>query len=155
VAARPAGALRRMDCLDCHNRPAHPFAVSAERAVDAALADGRVPRALPFARRDVVAALSKDYPSQDAAIAGIDRDLRAAWTSVDATRAADVTAAVTAAQTVYRQNVFPSMKVAWGTYPNNLGHTETPGCLRCHDGSHNTKSGVAVRSDCELCHRMQ
>jgi hypothetical protein len=155
VAERPAGVLRRMDCVDCHNRPAHTFAVSAERAVDAAIADGRMSRALPFARREVVAAVSKAYPTEDAAVAGIDRDLRASWSAIAASRTADVAGAVTAAQTLYRQNVFPSMKVGWGTYPTNLGHTETPGCFRCHDGSHVAKSGALVRPDCELCHKVQ
>ena len=32
-----AGVTRRMDCLDCHSRPAHAFAASPERAVDTAL----------------------------------------------------------------------------------------------------------------------
>ena len=30
-----AGEMRRMDCVDCHNRPAHRFAASPESAVDA------------------------------------------------------------------------------------------------------------------------
>jgi hypothetical protein len=49
VAGKPT---RRMDCMDCHNRPAHTFFFTPERAVDAAIAQGRIPRELPFARRE-------------------------------------------------------------------------------------------------------
>ena len=28
------GERRRMDCMDCHNRPSHPMAATPERAVD-------------------------------------------------------------------------------------------------------------------------
>jgi len=27
---------------------------------------------------------------------------------------------------IYNRNVFPELKVTWGTYLNNLGHTEFP-----------------------------
>ena len=33
------------------------------------------------------------------------------------------------------------MKVTWGTYPNNIGHNNFPGCFRCHDGNHTSKDG--------------
>src|SRR5262245_30875622 len=46
------GERRTMDCMDCHNRPAHTFDPSPERAVDIAIASGELPRSLPFARRE-------------------------------------------------------------------------------------------------------
>jgi hypothetical protein len=42
--------------------------------------------------------------------------------------------------------------VTWGTYPNNLGHTDFPGCFRCHDGSHTTADGKTIAQDCNTCH---
>jgi hypothetical protein len=51
--------------------------------------------------------------------------------------------------------VFPLMRVTWGTYPNQLGHIDTPGCFRCHDDSHKTKDGKAISQDCELCHAIE
>ena len=47
------------------------------------------------------------------------------------------------------------MKVKWGTYPNHLGHVDTPGCFRCHDDSHKAKDGAVIKQDCELCHAIQ
>ena len=55
---------------------------------------------------------------------------------------------------IYDRNVFPSMKVTWGTYPNNIGHMAYPGCFRCHDGSHTSKSGKTLSNDCSLCHNL-
>lgn len=39
---------------------------------------------------------------------------------------------------IYERNVFTDLKVTLVTYPNNLGHTDYPGCFRCHDESHLT-----------------
>jgi hypothetical protein len=150
------GERRTMDCMDCHNRPSHPFAPSAERAVDGALALGSVPRTLPFVRREMVAAIKKEYPDQDAAASGIESHLRAFYTK-EATKAppADVARAIAQANALYRRNVFPTMKVGWGTYPNNIGHMAFPGCFRCHDDSHKSKDGKAIRQDCDLCHTIE
>jgi hypothetical protein len=50
------------------------------------------------------------------------------------------------------QNVFPAMKVKWGTYPNHIGHTDSTGCFRCHDDGHKAKDGSVIKQECELCH---
>src|SRR5262245_25525457 len=54
--AKSEGVIRKMDCMDCHNRSGHDFE-TPESAVDQAIADGRLDRLRPFARRDAVAAL--------------------------------------------------------------------------------------------------
>jgi hypothetical protein len=56
-------------------------------------------------------------------------------------------------QDIYRRNVFPEMKVTFGTYPDNVGHTTSAGCFRCHDGSLVAKDGGSISSDCEYCHK--
>jgi hypothetical protein len=154
-----AGERRTMDCMDCHNRPSHTFALSAERAVDAAIASAEISRDLPFVRREAVAAITADYPSREAAADGIAQKLRAFYRTshadVYAHKRRDVERAVTAAQTAYARNVFPSMKVGWGTYPNNIGHMDFPGCFRCHDDSHTAKDGSVIRQDCDLCHTIE
>lgn len=150
VAAKPAGDTRLMDCLDCHSRPAHTFSASADRAVNAAMAAGHIDTKLPFAHREVVAALTKEYPSDAAAAAGIADHLQKAFARKDAA----VDGAIAAAQRLYSQNVFRDMKITWGTYLSNLGHSDLPGCFRCHDDSHKTKDGRAIRQDCELCHKV-
>ena len=151
------GERRLMDCMDCHNRPSHPFSPSAERAVDDAMAIGEIPRTLPFARREAVAAVKQTYPDQQAALDAIAAQLRSFYRDhykdTYDTRRMDVERAVRATQTVYRRNVFPSMKVGWGTYPTNIGHITFPGCFRCHDENHKTADGRTISQDCELCHK--
>ena len=56
--------------------------------------------------------------------------------------------------TLYNQNVFPWMKVTWGTHPNHIGHMDYPGCFRCHDGSHAAKNGTSITQDCAACHNL-
>ncbi len=155
VATRPAGALHRMDCIDCHNRPSHTFSVSADRAVDALIASGAVSRDVPFLKKELLAAVSAEYPSQAAAEAGIATHLREAWKSADARLAPQIDRAIAAAQQLSRQNVFPDMKVTWGTYASQLGHMDAPGCFRCHDESHKTTAGATIKQDCEQCHKTQ
>ena len=152
------GETRPMDCMDCHNRPSHPFTATAEEAVDEAIGLGRIDKNLPFIRRQIVAALKQKYATQDAAADAIGRSLRNFYRTQYAQQypafEPKVAQAVTIAQSVYRRNVFPTMNVTWGTYANNIGHTDFPGCFRCHDDNHATKDGKTIPQDCELCHQM-
>jgi hypothetical protein len=153
--AQVASAEHRvMDCLDCHNRPAHTYEPSAERAIDNAIARGLIPRDLPFARREAVAAVKKTYDSNEAAAAGIAQHLRDFYKSGPAA-ASSLDRVVAGAQEVYSRNVFPAMKVAWATYPNNIGHMSSPGCFRCHDENHKASDGKVIGQDCASCHDIE
>jgi hypothetical protein len=145
-----AGERRRMDCIDCHNRPAHPFDATPERAIDRAIAAGDIPRELPFVRREAVAAVSKPYGSREDADAGIAGHLQAFYAGQASS--ALVERAVAGARGVYARNVFPAMNVTFGTYPNAIGHFDAPGCFRCHDEQHKAPDGRVIRQDCPLCH---
>ena len=153
------GERRRMDCMDCHNRPSHPMSATPERAVDELIARGAIPRTLPFVRREAVKALKVTYPSQDAAGEGISRTLRDFYRSqypqAYMSQRPDVEKAVQATGSVYRRNVFPEMNVQFGTYPNNIGHMDFPGCFRCHDDNHKTKDGLKIGQDCDSCHTIE
>jgi hypothetical protein len=152
----PANRLQRMDCMDCHNRPAHTFAPSALRAIDTAIAQGLIPRELPFVRREAVAAVRADYADRQAALDGIASRLRMFYQTRGGVDPMLVNRAITGAQDTWSSNVFPAMKVTWGTYPSHLGHVDSPGCFRCHDDTHKTKDGAhTISQDCELCHTIQ
>ena len=148
---------RRMDCLDCHSRPAHRFGHSPEREVDAALRAGEISSKIPFIRREAVRALRGDFPAQEVAMQQIDKMIRDAINATlpQAVAENDLRQAIGVTQVIYRANVFPSMKVGWGTYPNQLGHITSNGCFRCHDESHKTTAGLVISQDCELCHAME
>jgi hypothetical protein len=154
VTARPGGPVRQMDCLDCHSRPAHTMSASAAETVDRAIAAGEVSRELPFVRRELVAALTAPYADDGAAAAGIATRLTNFYAGRKQATPALVTKAVNAGQRLYGTNVFHDMKVSWGTYRNQRGHSdEVPGCFRCHDDEHKAADGRLVRQDCELCHK--
>ena len=74
---------------------------------------------------------------------------------VSATRGPEIERAVLGVQDLFRRNVFPDMKVGFGTYPNNIGHIDFPGCFRCHDDNHKTKDGKKIGQDCETCHAIE
>ncbi len=153
------GERRRMDCMDCHNRPAHLNAATPERAVDEMIALGVIPRTLPFVRREAVKAVKASYATQEDAARGISRTLgefyRSPAASSGGAAAADVNRATRAVVSIYQRNVFPEMRVGFGTYPSNIGHIDSPGCFRCHDDDHKSKEGKAIGQDCETCHTIQ
>jgi hypothetical protein len=124
--------------------------------VDLALATGRIDRSLPFVRREAVKALGAEYPSHEAARAGIEGALLAFYRGHDAAafpaREARVRQAAAALAQIYAWNVWPSMNIRWGTYASLRGHDDAPGCFRCHDEEHRTADGVAISQDCDLCH---
>ena len=155
-----AGRERRvMDCVDCHNRPTHPFAASAARAVDEAIASGLVTATLPYIKREAVAALTESHESREAAVDAIAARLQSFYEReypqlLTGQRAA-LDRAIRATQNLYRRNVFPSMNIGWGTYVNNIGHMDFPGCFRCHNDEHKTRDGVIIGQDCSTCHTFQ
>lgn len=146
---------RRMDCMDCHNRPSHIFK-PPDRAVDEALLAGRIDPSLPSIKARAVEVLAKPYLSAEAAREGIATDLDAFYLTKYPTlygrKLEAIKAAITEIQRLYETNVFPEMKVDWRTHPNNIGHFYYPGCFRCHDGQHVSTEGKVIRKDCEICH---
>ena len=149
-----AGRRRVMDCGDCHNAVGHPIAPTAEEAVDQAIAVGHVSRGLPYVRREGVRLVKATYPSEGAAARAIDQGLTGFYKSRGgSTDQEALKRAVSAFQDLYRSNVFPTMKVTWGSYPDNKGHITSNGCFRCHDDSHKAKDGKTISADCEYCHR--
>lgn len=147
------GERRTMDCIDCHNTVGHPMAPSPEKAVDAAIAAGRVDRQLPFVRREGVRLLKASYGSDDEASRAIDSGLRSFYASQTEIDRRALARSVAGLQEAYRRSVFPAMKVAWGAYPSQLGHMTATGCFRCHDGEHAAADGSVISSDCEYCHK--
>ena len=99
-------------------------------------------------------ALKGSYPSEESAIDAISRSLRDFYKAQQAPGAggAEIDRAVLAAQNTYRHSVFPEMKVTFGTYANNIGHIDFPGCFRCHDDSHKRADGTTITQDCSTCH---
>jgi hypothetical protein len=144
-----------MQCVDCHNRPAHSFELPG-RAVDQAMARGDIPVGLPFVKKTAIALLKASYASDGEAAqripAGLSAYYLANYPAISSQRTAAIQAVGQGLLAIYRHNVFPDLKVTWGTYPNNLGHADDPGCFRCHDDSHATADKKTIPQDCTICH---
>jgi NapC/NirT cytochrome c family, N-terminal region len=151
------GMRRTMDCMDCHNQATHVFQ-TAQEAVDEAMVDGTPSPSLPFVHKQGLALIQATYSSQAEAgtkiVSGLNDFYRTQYPQVWSTQRNQINAAAQRLVSMYDRNVFPEMKVTWGTYPNNIGHMAYPGCFRCHDGSHTTKSGKTLSNDCSLCHNL-
>jgi formate-dependent nitrite reductase cytochrome c552 subunit len=149
--------MREMDCMDCHNRPSHSFE-SAETALDRAMAQGAISPKLPWVKKQGLELLKAGYSSAGDA----ERQLRArlreyyeknhpqAFSSMRA----EVDRAGQALVDIYNRNVFPEMNITWGTYPNNIGHNDFPGCFRCHDEREAQGGGKTLTQDCNACHQV-
>jgi hypothetical protein len=148
---------RVMDCVDCHNRPTHIYKLP-EEAVDLAISSQQIDENLPFIKKEGVVLLKANYPSDEEARRQIESGLTSyyqkQYPQVYDSQKGQIQQAITALQNIYSRNVFPKMKVAWGTYPNHLGHENFPGCFRCHDDSHKSKTGKTITQDCSACHEL-
>jgi NapC/NirT cytochrome c family, N-terminal region len=155
--ADPATTLPKfeMQCVDCHNRPTHTFDMP-EGAMDKALARGDIAITLPYIKKRGMEVLKADYrTSQEAAEklpSGVVSFYQKSYPDLATARSQDISQASQAILAIYNRNVFPDLKVTWGTYPNNLGHMDFPGCFRCHDGSHAASDGTTITQDCNTCH---
>ena len=140
--------IRSMDCMDCHNRPSHKFA-SPNDAVDQSMAMGRIDPSMPWAKAKVVEALAAPYSTREEAHEKITAFLRAEYP--DDKR---VDALVKETLAIYGVNFFPEMKADWRAHPDFIGHKDTNGCFRCHDGMHFASDGkTSIKgSDCNACH---
>jgi nitrate/TMAO reductase-like tetraheme cytochrome c subunit len=142
-----AAAVRRMDCMDCHNRPAHTYQ-SPNEAVNLALSLGHIDRGLPWIKSNAVYVLTKKYTNETQAVQGIATGLSDRYRGD-----ARIKPAIDAVQQIYKDNFFPEMNASWDKYPNNIGHKDWAGCFRCHDGLHKTPDGRTIKAnDCNACH---
>lgn len=144
----PAGSIRVMDCMDCHNHPAH-IMKTANQVVEGEMATGALPTSLPFLKRNAVDAISAKYKTESDAMSGIAAYIESKYKGEKA-----VPGIVAALQSGYRENFFPEMKADWRSYPNDIGHKDWLGCFRCHDDNHVSTDGkeMVKGSDCNMCH---
>lgn len=144
----PPELIRRMDCIDCHNRPAHVFP-TANDVVEKAMAMGKLDLSLPSIKRTAVQAMTQeDIATADEAPAKIAEFIQTKYKTQN-----DLSETIAVVQQLFAETIFPERKADWREYPNNIGHKDWVGCFRCHDDKHKTESGDTVRaSDCTSCH---
>jgi hypothetical protein len=126
--------------------------------MDRSMADGNIPSDLPFLKKTGLELLKATYESQQEAAQKIASGLSAfyqqKYAALATQRAGDIRKAANAVTAIYQRNVFPDLKVTWGTYANNLGHTDATGCFRCHDDNHVSAQKKTITQDCGACHNV-
>jgi nitrate/TMAO reductase-like tetraheme cytochrome c subunit len=151
------GHKRRMDCVDCHNRPTHIYP-PPDRSVDDSLLARRIDVSLPFIKQQAVTALTGEYKTQDEGLQGIARSLQNFYSEkypqLAKAHPEQVQRAIGEVQRIFKGTMFPEMRTDWRTHLNNIGHFYYPGCFRCHDGGHVSKEGKTIRKDCDICHTL-
>jgi len=151
----PSMAEKRMDCVDCHNRPTHVY-MPPDRSVDQSLLAKRIDPSLPFAKAQALEALTANYKSTDEALKTIGTKIpafyREKYPEIASAHGDQVQQMVRETQAIFKRSIFPEMQVDWRTHPDNVGHFYFNGCFRCHDGNHVSKDGKVISKDCNSCH---
>jgi hypothetical protein len=145
-----------MDCMDCHNRPAHEYR-SPSNFVNSLLISKKIPSYLPWIKKVAMDALwNKDYSTLDSAKEGISAYITGVYQKkypqIFTKYNQEIKDAISYIQEEYSHNVFPEMKINYSTYPRHIGHLETNGCFRCHNNTFKSADGKVISNNCDLCH---
>jgi hypothetical protein len=150
-----ASETRTMDCIDCHNRPSHNYN-SPNVYFDKAMLTGEVSKDIPFFKKVSMGVLRETFSTNDTAMLkisdGISSYYKSDLSDYYAKNKSLIDTSIATIQLAYSQNTFPKMKVAYDLYPEHIGHLETNGCFRCHNGSFKADNGRTITKDCNLCH---
>jgi hypothetical protein len=151
-SAMDQSKLVAMDCVTCHNRVTHNFQFPAQ-SVDQAMSRGQISPEIPEIHKRAVLVLSTKYDSRDAAEAAFGV-LEKYYQGIDyySGHEEQIANAMQAIRGIYDRTVFHDQMIDWNTHPNNLGHINSPGCFRCHDGKHLNADQQAIRLECNVCH---
>lgn len=146
--------IHEIDCITCHNRIAHLIETPTD-AVDTALHLGDISRDIPFIRVRAIELLTPLYATSDEAkraFGSLDSYYADNYPDFYAEGKDQVTAAIKQLEKLYDEANYPEQLLTWQTHPNNIGHSDSPGCFRCHDGQHFSEQGEVIRLECNLCH---
>jgi hypothetical protein len=150
-----ASNIRTMDCIDCHNRPTHNYN-SPPVYFNKAMLSGNISKNIPFIKKTAMDILRDTYSNKDTALITIRENIlnyyKTEQSSFYAANSESIDESITAIQHAFSQNTFPAMKVTYDVYPEHIGHLETEGCFRCHNGSFTSENGSKITKDCNLCH---
>jgi hypothetical protein len=150
-----ASSTRTMDCIDCHNRPSHNYK-SPSVYFNKVMLTGAVSSSIPFFKKAAMDILRESFTDKDTAMMKIEEGI-AKFYKTDYSEYYDknknlIDSSIASVQKAFSQNTFPAMKVSYDRYPEHIGHLESDGCFRCHNGSFKSEDGTTITKDCNLCH---
>jgi nitrate/TMAO reductase-like tetraheme cytochrome c subunit len=146
---------RRMDCIDCHNRPTHIYHPPA-KSINHVMSLGWMDPSLPNVKSVALKALETPYSTKqlglDSIQIAINEYYQTNYPELAKTKQDTIARVVSEVQNIFSRNYFPEMHVSWKRFPDNIGHMYYPGCFRCHDGKHVADDGKVLSRDCNVCH---
>lgn len=147
--------LRTMDCIDCHNRPSHIYH-QPDKMMNEHLAKGLIDESLPYIKSLAVEVLEDKYETKQQALETITQRVNDFYLSnykeIYNSKSDKIKQSIQIIKKIYSRNYFPYMNANWKHFPDNIAHTYTPGCFRCHDGNHVSDDGKVISNDCNSCH---
>ncbi len=147
--------LRKMDCIDCHNRPSHIYHIPYKE-VNTYMSNNRIDKSLPYIKNLSVQILESYSINRENSKKEIDGYINNFYTKyypdIAKVKQNEITKSIESINRIYLRNYFPEMKANWKHYPHNIGHLYTNGCFRCHDGKHVSNTGKVISHDCNVCH---
>ena len=146
--------LKEMDCITCHNRITH-VVLTPEQTVDQLISRNLISSEIPDIRRLAVEVYGEPYDSVEMglnALAGLEGYYQTYYPEYYEQNQELITSAIANLQQAYQNSVYPEQKSDWTSHSNNIGHKNSAGCFRCHDGQHMNTEGETIRLECNLCH---
>ncbi|MEJ2104109.1 MAG: NapC/NirT family cytochrome c, partial [Ignavibacteriaceae bacterium] len=103
--------IRRMDCIDCHNRPSHIYNPS-DKSVNLSMSLGRIDDTLPYIKNMAVNVLDAGYSTKqsglDSIAFAINEFYSTNYPSVAIEKKDKISKAIEEIQKIYNRNYFPS-----------------------------------------------
>jgi nitrate/TMAO reductase-like tetraheme cytochrome c subunit len=156
---RATGETRRMSCYDCHNRVGHAEPLPA-KAIDQAMMQGAINSDIPWAKKNAMKIVANGYSTEDELLRGM-RSLTAQYhKDYPHLFVGQPQVLGGSLGEVHRLGVqFVEARAAEQAevYPDYLGHKDSTGCFRCHDGGHfkldeGRLTKEPIPSRCSTCH---
>ena len=146
---------RKMDCIDCHNRPSHNYN-SPPVYFDKAMLTGSISQNIPFFKKVAMGILKDTFSNKDTALMKIKDSIttfyKSGYNEYYSNNKDLIDKSIAAVQDAFRKNTFPKMKATYDHYPEHIGHLESDGCFRCHNDAFKAADSSTISRDCNLCH---
>lgn len=111
---------------------------------------------LPFIKREGLGAITRKYPDKkrgrELIATRIENFYSMNYPEISMENSLEIEHSIHALQAIYHRNIHTGMEIEWGSYPDNLGHRQGPGCFRCHNPYMVDSEGISISNDCTLCH---
>ena len=154
-SALASSEMRSMDCIDCHNRPSHNYK-SPSAYFDNSMLTGEISNKIPYIKQVTMGILSEQFTDRDTAMMkiadGITNHYKTELVDFYDSNKDLIDNSIAAIQEGFGLNTFPNMGVRYDVYPDHIGHQESEGCFRCHNGQFKSETGRIISKDCNLCH---